>query len=81
MQIWPQCIILQILVQKYRNTENCGSNFQKGEKDLPQNYRPVSLTCIVCKIMKKIMKFLTQNDRPVGWGGSVGSDEPPHKGH
>ena len=41
--------------------------FKKGKKDLPQNYRPVSLTCIVCKIMEKIirdnlMKFLTQND-------------------
>ena len=38
--------------------------FKKGGKDLSQNYRPVSLTCIICKIMErlirdKMMEFLT----------------------
>ena len=38
--------------------------FKKGGKDLSQNYHPVSLTCIICKIMErlirdKMMEFLT----------------------
>ena len=30
--------------------------FKKGKRDMPQNYRPVSLTCVVCKIMEKIVR-------------------------
>ena len=30
--------------------------FKKGEKTLPQNYRPVSLTCILCKMMESIVR-------------------------
>lgn len=30
--------------------------FKKGRKDDVSNYRPVSLTCIVCKILEKIVK-------------------------
>ena len=30
--------------------------FKKGSKADPQNYRPVSLTCITCKIMESIVK-------------------------
>ena len=29
---------------------------KKGRRDLTENYRPVSLTSIVCKIMEKIMR-------------------------
>ena len=29
--------------------------FKKGEQYNPANYRPVSLTCIVCKLMEHIM--------------------------
>ena len=31
--------------------------FKKGNKALPGNYRPVSLTCIVCKVMEKMIKL------------------------
>ena len=38
----------------------------KGDKKLPNNYRPVSLTCILCKIMESIIRdelvqYLTEN--------------------
>ena len=41
--------------------------FKKGSKMLPNNYRPVSLTSVVCKVMEKIvrdkvMKHLQEND-------------------
>ena len=29
--------------------------FKKGSKSLPENYRPVSLTCILCKILEKLV--------------------------
>ena len=32
-------------------------SFKKGKKTLPQNYRPVSLTCIVCEIMESIIRY------------------------
>ncbi|KAL8582030.1 hypothetical protein ACOMHN_028011 [Nucella lapillus] len=30
--------------------------FKKGSKTTPSNYRPVSLTCIACKVMEKMLK-------------------------
>ena len=30
--------------------------FKKGKKSDPQNYKPISLTCLVCKIMESITK-------------------------
>ena len=41
--------------------------FKKGNKNSPNNYRPVSLTCIVCKIFEQFVrnalyKHLTDND-------------------
>ena len=49
--------------------ETCSSicNIQKGKKTLPNNYRPVSLTCIVCKILEStildnIIKHMTKNN-------------------
>ena len=35
---------------------NVSSIFKKGKKTLPQNYRPVSLTCIVCKMLEGIIR-------------------------
>ena len=41
--------------------------FKKGSKSLPENYRPVSLTCILCKLLEKlivklIIKHITENE-------------------
>ena len=30
--------------------------FKKGRKSVLQNYRPINLTCVVCKIMRSIIK-------------------------
>ena len=30
--------------------------FKKGEKDVPGNYCPVSLTSVVCKVLKSIVR-------------------------
>jgi len=30
--------------------------FKKGKKDLVENYRPISLTCITCKLMESIIR-------------------------
>ena len=35
---------------------NISAIFKKGKKTLPNNYRPVSLTCVVCKIMESIIR-------------------------
>ena len=35
---------------------NVSSIYKKGKKTVPQNYRPVSLTCILCKIMESIIR-------------------------
>ena len=35
---------------------NISAIFKKGKKTLPSNYRPVSLTCVVCKIMESIIR-------------------------
>ena len=40
--------------------------FKKGRRDRPENYRPVSLTCVLCKVMETVIRdalvnFLTTN--------------------
>ena len=45
--------------------------FKKGDKCDPANYRPISLTCILCKVMEHIVasnvaQHLNKNDRLYG---------------
>ena len=56
--------ILQIIFQQSLNTGQIPSDwkkaivtppFKKGDKCDPANYRPVSLTCICCKLMEHII--------------------------
>ena len=35
--------------------------FKKGSKSIAENYRPISLTSIVCKIMEKFVKNTVMN--------------------
>ena len=49
-------------------TANVSPVFKKGNKHLPINYRPISLTCIVVKILERIVyntlvEFLSSNDK------------------
>jgi hypothetical protein len=37
-------------------TANVVPIFKKGSKKVPGNYRPISLTCICCKIMESVLK-------------------------
>ena len=30
--------------------------YKKGRRDMPENYRPVSLTCVISKVMEKIIR-------------------------
>ncbi|KAK3089266.1 hypothetical protein FSP39_002210 [Pinctada imbricata] len=67
--------ILKIIFQKSLDTgtlpkdwrdANISSIFKKGDKHLPENYRPVSLTSVTCKILehiicRNIMKYLETN--------------------
>ena len=56
----PLAIIFNLtLVQKKLpsiwKTGNISAIFKKGDKALPQNYRPVQLTCIICKIIETLI--------------------------
>ena len=46
-------------------TSQCYSCVKKGDKTNPANYRPVSLTCIVCKYLEHIIfsQIMNQLDR------------------
>ena len=56
--------IIQVLFQKSLNTGQVPKDwstaivsplFKKGDKSDPANYRPISLTCILCKTMEHII--------------------------
>lgn len=51
-EIWKSSIVVPI--------------FKKGERNNPENYRPISLTCAICRVIEriivtKIYEFLTRN--------------------
>ena len=59
------CTPLQIIFQVSLETKTLPDQwkhaqvaaiFKKGAKTKPQNYRPVSLTCIVCKLLESIIR-------------------------
>ena len=35
---------------------NVTAIFKKGDRNKPNNYRPISLTCIICKIMESLVR-------------------------
>ena len=54
--------ILQFIFQRCLDTGKlhlergkCFLNFQKGEQSDPSNYRPISLNCVLCKILEHIV--------------------------
>ena len=57
-------VVLSIFDASLRNAEVPGDwlraviavIFKKGKKSLVGNYRPVSLTCILCKVMEKVVR-------------------------
>ena len=42
-------------IPKDWSTARISAIYKKGDKDTPANYRPVSLTCIICKIMEHVV--------------------------
>ncbi len=44
------------IVPESWKTANVSAIFKKGKKKSPGNYRPVSLTSVVCKLLEKIFK-------------------------
>jgi hypothetical protein len=43
-------------VPNYWKRANITAVYKKGSRELPCNYRPVSLTSLVCKILKSIKR-------------------------
>jgi hypothetical protein len=63
--IFRQSYEYGILPEDWRRA-NVASIFKKGSKSDPANYRPISLTCVCCKLMEHIldsqlMKHLSAN--------------------
>ena len=49
--IFQSSINMGTLPHQWREANICGI-FKKGDKSLPENYRPVSLTSVTCKILR-----------------------------
>ena len=52
--IYTKCIETGEVPPEWK-TANVAPIFKKGSKSVPGNYRPVSLTCVLCKVMEKII--------------------------
>ena len=50
-----QCSVNQGVLPQQWQTANVTGIFKKGDKSKPENYRPVSLTSIICKILEHII--------------------------
>ena len=48
------------LPQDWKNAE-VTAIFKKGTKSIPGNYRPVSLTCVVCKVLESVIREVMVN--------------------
>jgi Reverse transcriptase (RNA-dependent DNA polymerase)/Endonuclease-reverse transcriptase len=66
-----QCKYIGFLIDKIIEEEKIPDEWRKaivipifkgGARGKPENYRPVSLTCIVCKIVEKIFEEYTENE-------------------
>ena len=53
--IYNQSIVSGTLPSQWK-TANITAIHKKGSKSLASNYRPISLTCIVCKILESIIR-------------------------
>ena len=53
--LFKSSLMLRELPDEWKQA-NVSVIFKKGKKVLPQNYRPVSLTCIICKTMESIIR-------------------------
>jgi hypothetical protein len=49
------CTLTTGILPQIWKTGTVTAIFKKGDKSLPQNYRPISLTCIICKILESII--------------------------
>ena len=53
--IYTRCLAHETVPPEWK-TANVTPIFKKGAKGSPGNYRPVSLTCILCKVMESIIR-------------------------
>ena len=53
--LYRKCTNSGILPEVWK-TANVTSLFKSGSKKIPLNYRPVSLTCIICKVYEKLIR-------------------------
>ena len=60
----PLSILFNKSIEKWKlsaRLEKCSGIFKKGTKSVPGNYRPVSLTCVLCKVLKSIIREVMVN--------------------
>jgi hypothetical protein len=53
--IFNQSLALKTVPKEWKNGQ-ISAIFKKGNKSQAKNYRPVSLTSVVCKIMEKLIR-------------------------
>ena len=53
--IYTRCLAEETVPPEWK-TANVTTIFKKGAKGSPGNYRPISLTCVLCKGMESIIR-------------------------